>query len=137
MHTDLDLHKEALSFPLCSLALYAACACLRMCVHVYVHACVHACVHVRVLNALRPLHYEHATRNDVTGTLLFSLHHGRDYIEAPVVQTFNDSKVLRIGSPWPAIPWANAGKGKSFRNLRLFIGHESCFVQANANYSIK
>lgn len=48
MHTDLDLHKEALSFPLCSLALYAACACLRMCVHVYVHACVHVCMHMRM-----------------------------------------------------------------------------------------
>lgn len=72
--------ERSVIIPLYSLALYAACACLRMCVHVCMHACVHACVHVCVLNALRPLHYEHATRNDMTETLPLSLHHGRDYI---------------------------------------------------------
>lgn len=52
-HTDLEVRKEMLSFPVCSLVMCA----MRTCPSV----CVHACVRVRVWNALLPLHYEHST----------------------------------------------------------------------------
>lgn len=45
-HRDLEMRKEMLPFPLCSLAVCAARACLS--------------VRARVLNALPPLHYEHS-----------------------------------------------------------------------------
>lgn len=90
-HRDLEMREEMLPFPLCSLAVCAAGACLSVC------ACM--CV-----EALPPLHSEHSpgSHDDRQGAALSTV------IEITCRPRGADtyaSEMLTAVSLWPVCPW--------------------------------